>query len=47
VVAALADGALPARRLESFRKLQREVEVETARQSARLAELGGRHKARH
>jgi len=47
VVAALADGALSARRLESFRKLHREVEVETARQSARLAELGGRHKARH
>jgi ribosome biogenesis GTPase len=47
VVAALAGGTLPARRLESFRKLQREVEVETARQSARLAELGGRHKARH
>jgi ribosome biogenesis GTPase len=47
VVAARADGTLSARRLESFRKLRREVEVETARQSARLAELGGRHKARH
>ena len=47
VVAALADGSLPGRRLESFRKLHREVEVETARQAARLAELGRRHKARH
>ena len=47
VIAALADGSLPGRRLESFRKLQGEVEVETARQAARLDELGRRHKARH
>jgi len=47
VVAALTAGTLPGRRLESFRKLQREVEVETARQSARIAEIGRRHKARH
>lgn len=47
VVAALTAGSLPARRLDSFRKLRREVEVESARQSARLAELGSRHKARH
>jgi hypothetical protein len=47
VVAALSEGTLSARRLDSVRKLHREVEVETARQSARLAELGGRHKARH
>ena len=47
VVAALDDGTLPVRRLESFRKLHREVEVESARQAARLAELGARHKARH
>jgi ribosome biogenesis GTPase len=47
VAAALADGTLTARRLTSFRKLQREVEVETARQAARVAEIGRRHKARH
>ncbi|MDT4990372.1 MAG: ribosome biosis GTPase / thiamine phosphate phosphatase [Actinoplanes sp.] len=47
VVAALAGGALAPRRLESFRKLRREVEVESARRAARLAELGARHKARH
>jgi ribosome biogenesis GTPase len=47
VVAALADGTLAGRRLTSFRKLHREVEVETARQAAQTAELGRRHKARH
>jgi len=47
VLAALSAGALSARRLDSFRKLHREVEAETARRSARLAELGRRHKARH
>jgi hypothetical protein len=46
VLAALAEGDLPARRLESYHRLRREAEAETARQSARLAELGGRHKAR-
>jgi ribosome biogenesis GTPase len=47
VAAALADGTLSGRRLTSFRKLQREVEVETARRAVRLDELGRRHKARH
>ena len=46
VTAALADGSLLPRRLESFRKLQREVAVESARRRARLAELGNRYKAR-
>jgi ribosome biogenesis GTPase len=47
VVAALADGTLTPRRLESYRRLHREVAVETARRSARLAELGRGHKTRH
>jgi ribosome biogenesis GTPase len=42
VVAALADGSLTARRLESWRKLSREVAVESARQSVRLASQGRR-----
>lgn len=37
VAAALADGSLPARRLASWRKLRREVEVESGRKAARLA----------
>jgi ribosome biogenesis GTPase len=37
VQAALADGSLPPRRLASWRKLRREVEVESGRRSARLA----------
>jgi ribosome biogenesis GTPase len=37
VQAALADGTLPARRLASWRKLRREVAVESGRRSARLA----------
>ncbi|SDT62456.1 ribosome small subunit-dependent GTPase A [Actinoplanes derwentensis] len=37
VQTALADGSLPPRRLESWRKLRREVEVESGRRSARLA----------
>ncbi|WP_430779955.1 ribosome small subunit-dependent GTPase A [Actinoplanes sp. G11-F43] len=37
VQAALADGTLPPRRLASWRKLRREVEVESGRRSARLA----------
>jgi ribosome biogenesis GTPase / thiamine phosphate phosphatase len=47
VVAALADGSLTPRRLESYRKLHGEVLAESARRSARLAESGPRHKARH
>ncbi|GAA0425658.1 putative ribosome biogenesis GTPase RsgA [Actinoplanes capillaceus] len=37
VQAALADGSLPPRRLASWRKLRREVEVESGRRSVRLA----------
>jgi ribosome biogenesis GTPase len=37
VGAALADGTLPPRRLESWRKLHREVAVESGRRAARLA----------
>jgi ribosome biogenesis GTPase len=37
VQAALTDGSLPPRRLASWRKLRREVEVESGRRSARLA----------
>ena len=37
VQAALADGSLPPRRLANWRKLRREVEVESGRRSARLA----------
>jgi ribosome biogenesis GTPase len=44
VVAALADGSLTARRLESWRKLSREVAVESARQSVRLASQGRRRR---
>jgi ribosome biogenesis GTPase len=46
VTAALADGSLPARRLESWRRLRREVEMESARRSARLAGLAG-HRRKH
>jgi ribosome biogenesis GTPase len=41
VTAAVADGLLTGRRLVSWRKLHREVEVESARRSARLAGLAG------
>jgi ribosome biogenesis GTPase / thiamine phosphate phosphatase len=37
ITAALADGSLSPRRLESWRKLHREVEVESARRTVRLA----------
>ena len=37
VLEALASGALPAERFESYRKLQRELEALAARQDARLA----------
>ena len=42
VAAALADGTLSPRRLESWRKLHREVAVESARRAVRLAEAAGR-----
>jgi ribosome biogenesis GTPase len=46
VVAALADGSLAERRLTSWRKLRHEVEVESARQSARLAGVAGHRRRR-
>ena len=46
VTAALADGLLTARRLESWRKLRREVEVESARRAVRLAEAAGKRRRR-
>jgi ribosome biogenesis GTPase len=46
VAAALADGMLSPRRLESWRKLRREVEVESARRSVRLAEAAGKRRRR-
>lgn len=42
VAAALANGSLSPRRLASWRKLRHEVEVETARQRARVAAAGHR-----
>jgi ribosome biogenesis GTPase len=41
VAAALADGTLSARRLESWRKLHREVAVESRRRATRLAQAAG------
>jgi ribosome biogenesis GTPase len=47
VLAAVEDGALPQRRLDSHRKLLRELEHQAARLDARLrAELAGRARAR-
>jgi ribosome biogenesis GTPase len=46
VRAAVDDGSLPPRRLESWRKLHREVAVESARQSVRLNAPGGRRRKR-
>jgi ribosome biogenesis GTPase / thiamine phosphate phosphatase len=46
ITAALADGSLSPRRLDSWRKLHREVEVESARQAVRLAEAAGRRRRR-
>jgi ribosome biogenesis GTPase len=46
VIAALADGSLTHRRLASWRKLHHEVEVESARRSARLAEVAGHRRRR-
>ncbi|MBU2665800.1 ribosome small subunit-dependent GTPase A [Actinoplanes bogorensis] len=46
VVAAVADGSLPPRRLASWRKLRHEIEVESARQSARLAGAAGHRRRR-
>ncbi|HEY0534873.1 MAG TPA: ribosome small subunit-dependent GTPase A [Actinoplanes sp.] len=46
VTAALADGMLSPRRLESWRKLRHEVEVESARRTVRLAEAAGKRRRR-
>jgi ribosome biogenesis GTPase len=46
VVAALADGSLAERRLASWRKLKREIEVESARQAARPAAAAGHRRRR-
>ncbi|GAA3340949.1 ribosome small subunit-dependent GTPase A [Amorphoplanes nipponensis] len=46
VAAALADGTLPARRLDSWRKLHREVAVESSRRAARLAQAAGSSRRR-
>jgi ribosome biogenesis GTPase len=46
VAAALADGTLQPRRLESWRKLHREVDVESTRRAARLAEAAGSSRRR-
>jgi len=46
ITAAIADGSVSPRRLESWRRLHREVEVESARRSARLAEAAGRRRRR-
>jgi ribosome biogenesis GTPase len=43
---ALADGTLSPRRLESWRKLRREVEVESARRVVRLAGSAGKRRRR-
>jgi ribosome biogenesis GTPase len=44
VRAAVADGSLSPRRLESWRRLHREVEVESARRRVRLGEAAGRRR---
>jgi ribosome biogenesis GTPase / thiamine phosphate phosphatase len=46
VRAALADGTLSPRRLDSWRKLRREAETESARHATRLAEAAGRRRRR-
>ena len=46
VAAAIADGSLVARRLASWRKLRQEIEVESARQSVRLAGAAGHRRRR-
>ncbi|MBM2615368.1 ribosome small subunit-dependent GTPase A [Actinoplanes sp. LDG1-06] len=46
VTLAVADGTLPPRRLASWRKLRHEIEVESARQSARLAGAAGHRRKR-
>jgi ribosome biogenesis GTPase len=46
VTAALAGGLLSPRRLESWRKLHREVDLESARRSARLAGQSGHRRRR-
>jgi len=46
VAAALADGSLSPRRLANWRKLRREVEVESARRTVWLAGAAGRRRRR-
>ncbi|WP_127501435.1 ribosome small subunit-dependent GTPase A [Actinoplanes solisilvae] len=46
VALAVADGELPPRRLASWRKLRHEIEVESARQTARLAGVAGHRRRR-
>ncbi|GID31831.1 ribosome small subunit-dependent GTPase A [Paractinoplanes brasiliensis] len=46
VVTAAADGSLAPRRLAAWRKLRHEIEVESARQSARLAGAAGHRRRR-
>jgi len=46
VAAAITAGELPARRLASWRTLQHEVAVQSARQTRRLAETAGRRRRR-
>ncbi|XVU27502.1 ribosome small subunit-dependent GTPase A [Actinoplanes sp. CA-054009] len=47
VALAVADGSLAPRRLASWRKLRHEIEVESARQTARLAGAAGHRRRRH
>jgi ribosome biogenesis GTPase len=46
ITAAIADGSLSPRRLESWRRLRREVEVESARRAVRLSQPAGRRRGR-
>jgi ribosome biogenesis GTPase len=46
ISAALADGSLSPRRLESWRKLRREIELESARRTVRLAGAAARRRRR-
>ncbi|XVV14714.1 ribosome small subunit-dependent GTPase A [Actinoplanes sp. CA-131856] len=47
VAVAVTDGSLAPRRLASWRKLRHEIEVESARQTARLAGAAGHRRRRH
>ncbi len=46
IAEALTDGSLAGRRVASWRKLRREIEVESARQSVRLARAAGHRRPR-